>query len=217
MDVDGSQNSEPGASLAERIVHALPALLIAINLVLVSVIIDRPWQHEPQGLAPQVAPERNDLRELETGSSIGSLAPNFLLQDPTGAWTELATLRGTPVLINFWTTSCVYCVSEMPAIQRIADRYQDDVSIVGINVGESDTRVSDFAASLDVRYLLLLDQSLDVTQAYRVPGLPTTVFIDPFGVVRAIHSGPLQPDQMIEQLELLLANESIAQGFVSEL
>ncbi|MEX2431042.1 MAG: TlpA disulfide reductase family protein, partial [Dehalococcoidia bacterium] len=43
--------------------------------------------------------------------------------------------QGKPVVLNFWAALCAPCRAEMPDLQRVHEQRQDEVSILGIDVG----------------------------------------------------------------------------------
>ncbi len=94
----------------------------------------------------------------------------------------------------------------MPAIQRLADKYGDRLVIVGVNVGEDAKTARTFAENFDIRFTLLLDPDMAVTKAYQVRAMPTSLFIDPDGVVHSVHYGVLTPPQMEERIAPLLSS-----------
>jgi prepilin-type processing-associated H-X9-DG protein len=53
----------------------------------------------------------------------GRAAPNFSLQDLDGAAVSLASLRGTPAVLNFWSTWCQPCKIEHADLQQAARDY----------------------------------------------------------------------------------------------
>ncbi|MGH2531451.1 MAG: TlpA family protein disulfide reductase [Thermomicrobiales bacterium] len=181
-----------------------PPPLLAAILVAVALGVARPWQeNDPDlGIVAQVAPD--DVDGVETAPAAGSLAPNFRLETIDGEVVRLSDLRGTPIFLNFWATWCFSCVTEMPAMQRLADEYGDQLLIVGVNVGEEAGDARTFAGNFDIRYTLLLDAEMDVTRAYEVRAMPTSLFIDADGVVQSVHFGVLTPPQMKERIAPLL-------------
>ena len=182
------------------------AIALALALIVAAVGIASPWQRDddsPYGIVGQVEPAAG-AAELGTGPEVGKLAPNFLLQTLDGRTVRLSDLRGTPVFLNFWATWCFFCVTEMPAIQRLADRYGERLVVVGVNVGEAAAAARAFADQAAIRYTLLLDSQTEVTKAYKVLAMPTSLFLDPDGVVHSLSYGVLTPPQMKEILRPLV-------------
>jgi peroxiredoxin len=164
------------------------------------------------GLVGQLPPAEAELAELATAPEVGKLAPNFRLQTLDGQEIVLSDLRGRPVFLNFWATWCFPCVTEMPAMQRLADRYGEQIVVLGINTGEPADRARAFAANMEIRYPLVLDADTKVTEAYGVRAMPTSLFIDANGVVHSVSYGVLFPDQMEERLAPLLSTGQAARG-----
>ncbi len=190
-------------------VHRQRALALALALALVAsaVLVARPWQDGGDsrlGLVAPVAPPDPAVADLGTAPEVGKLAPNFLLATIDGRTIRLSDLRGRPVFLNFWATWCFFCLSEMPAMQRFADRHRDEVVVIGVNVGEPAADARTFAANFGIRYPLLLDADRHVTEAYRVRAMPTSIFIDADGVVRSVSPSVLTPPQMEERLAEVL-------------
>lgn len=69
-----------------------------------------------------------------------------------------------------------------------------------IDVGESATLVQAFVASHGFTYPVLLDTQGRVAQAYGIPGVPTTFFVDAEGIVKAYKIGPFQSQDEIKSV-----------------
>ncbi len=204
MQFENDRNEEPDPVWRERMGSALPGLLLALNVVLVGVILARPWEPTLHGPVAQVQPA-GAAANLPTGPDVGQLAPNFQLQDLAGNVVELAAMRGQPVVLNFWATWCIFCVSEMPALQRLAERFGSEITIIGVNVGQSLSDASAFATNEQITYPLVLDSNGDVTENYRIYAMPSTFVIDRDGVIRVLRYGTLLPPDLLAALEPLLA------------
>src|SRR5215831_5250032 len=64
---------------------------------------------------------------------LGKSAPAFTLKDVDGREITLASLRGKPVLLDFWATWCEPCREATPHIQALHDQYKDkSLMVVGI-------------------------------------------------------------------------------------
>lgn len=108
--------------------------------------------------------------------------------------------------MNLWATWCPPCRAEMPDLQRFYQHYKSrDVVVLGIDQGESAQTVRMFAASLGVRYPILLDARQQYGRAYAAVGLPTTVIVSPAGKVINAFDGALSYGQMVAAVNPALA------------
>lgn len=136
-------------------------------------------------------------------SSEPALPPNFWslrFERPEGGELMLATLRGRPVLLNFWATWCAPCLRELPLL----DRFQREQTargwqVVGLAV-DSPTPVREFLLKRPLGFpvgLAGLD-GVDLARSLgnEAGGLPFSVAIDAQGQARgrklgALHDGDL--------------------------
>lgn len=56
--------------------------------------------------------------------------------------------------------------------------------------------VQAFAREQGLSFPILLDETGDVAQQYRLRGIPTSFFIDRDGVIRGVHTGPLDASRL---------------------
>lgn len=142
------------------------------------------------------------------GTLVGKLAPALVAQGLDGRTHSLADADGRLVWVNFWATSCEPCRTEMPAMQRIAEAYADDVLILGVDWGEERGSVVDFVERYGVEYPILLDPGLEAYYRWASSdGLPRHYFIGQAGTVLREVIGPLEPARMLAILEELLASD----------
>ena len=125
----------------------------------------------------------------------GFLAPDFHLTTFAGDSYTLSELRGKPVLINFWASWCPPCRSEMPAIQRVYDEFQDQgFTVLAVNTTYQDDlgEAIIFAQIRKLTFPILLDRDASVANLYEVRSLPTTFFVDPQGIIsEVVVGGPM--------------------------
>jgi peroxiredoxin len=119
-------------------------------------------------------------------------APDFKLTALDGHTYQLSALRGRWVLVNFWATWCVPCVTELPALQSLADEWAGELTLLAINQREDAEVVRTFAAEHSLRFPILLHPDDTVLIGYQVVGLPQTVLIDPAGQMRYRTFGPIE-------------------------
>ena len=118
-------------------------------------------------------------------ATVGKAAPNFELQNLDGQSISLSSLKGRPVLVNFWATWCSPCVSEMPYIQEIHEDWSDSgLMVLAINTGGSASEVEQFLQEHNLSLPVLLDTKNVVAPKYGIRYIPTTFFIDKDGIVR---------------------------------
>lgn len=134
--------------------------------------------------------------KAETAANLGYLAPDFTLEDLNGQKVRLSDLRGKPVFLNFWASWCPPCRREMPELQKFHERYGDQITLIGVNWGESAKTVKEFLESFGVRYLNLLDERGTAFVLYRLTGIPESFFIDPEGFIRGVWIGPLTAEEI---------------------
>lgn len=124
----------------------------------------------------------------------GSQAPDFTLQDEQAQTMQLSQFRGTPVLLNFFNSTCPWCQTEMPRLaelyRRLSDDKEVDVAIIGIVVGQ-DTPLSaaQFAADKQLDFPTAVDTDGTVRTAYQLERIPTLILVDGQGVVQRTFEG----------------------------
>ncbi len=139
------------------------------------------------------------------GTRVGEPAPELGLTDLEGRTWTLDDAGERLVWVNFWATSCEPCRTEMPAMQRLAEAYADELLILGVDWGEDPNVVRDFVDRYDVRYPILLDPTLETFYRWAsTDGLPRHYFIGPEGTILREIVGPLEPARMVGIIEELL-------------
>lgn len=132
--------------------------------------------------------------------TVNEPAPDFELETLSGGSTRLSDYRGQVVMINFWATWCGPCRDEMPLIQEYYERYDGEMVVLGVNVGERRADVEKFVKEVEVDFPILLDENIEVERLYRVRAYPTTFFVDTEGTILYQHIGYLQERQLVQYL-----------------
>ena len=155
-------------------------------------------------------------QSLGAGSSGG--APDFTFnlyqgQDVLGGQeVQLSSLRGKPVVLNFWAGLCPPCRAEMPDLQGFYEEFSSQVTLVGVDVGQftglgSRNDAQNLLAELEITYPAGFTDSNKAVRAYRVLSMPTTVFITAEGDVFRTWAGALNREILSEiTMEMLEAS-----------
>lgn len=95
----------------------------------------------------------------------------------------LSESEGGFVLLNFWATWCAPCVAELPSLDVLQQKMYGrnlEVLAYSLNQGQAD-QVSNFYAENGIENLDVAVEIRDASQYVEMPGLPTTVLLDPYG------------------------------------
>jgi len=118
---------------------------------------------------------------------------------------RLADLRGTPVVVNFWASTCTPCLQEMPAFEEVHQEFGSQVRFIGVDVSDNDTRAMAMIRSTGVSYDIVTDKSGGSLIKAGGSSLPTTLVIDRNGTVIAAHGRAWSADELRRAIAPALA------------
>ncbi len=118
------------------------------------------------------------MAELEADDANRQQA-NFTLTDLQGKTWTLKDLKGKVVLVNFWATWCPPCRKEMPDLEALYNRFQDQgFVILAVSEDEETAKVAPFIAEQKITYPILLDPGNKVNNLFQVEGIPKSFVYD---------------------------------------
>ena len=134
---------------------------------------------------------------LTVGAPLGAaaadttgVAPPFTLNELGGQSASLSQYKGQVVMLNFWATWCGPCQQEMPLLDQMYRKYKPaGFTLIGVNVDKDAPPVKQLLERKPVSFPVLLDPASQVSKAYHVDEMPSTVLIDRKGNVRFLHRG----------------------------
>ncbi|WP_184134712.1 TlpA family protein disulfide reductase [Deinococcus humi] len=137
------------------------------------------------------------------GPLIGKPAPDFTLTSLDEVSISLASLKGRPVVLNFWASWCGPCREEAPLFRELgAQQTADGAAILGILFQETkEQNARDFIKEFALAYPTLRDPGINTGVDYGVSGIPETVFIDKEGIVQFMDRGGLTRERLNAGLE----------------
>ncbi len=130
-------------------------------------------------------------------------APSFVLTATTGTreylrvWNGLKLMKPYKnkiphrVILSFWSTTCLPCMTEIPELHTFAETHPDDsLKIFLINLDKSSSsEIKQFAAEKGWSLPVLLDPYQNTAKRYGVTAIPTLYVISPEGEIEHAFTG----------------------------
>jgi peroxiredoxin len=121
---------------------------------------------------------------------------------------NIADLRGKVVLVNFWATSCVTCVKEMPELVDTYRKYHDrGLDLVAVAMSyDPPAYVSNFAETRQLPFKVAIDNTGEVARRFGdVKLTPTTYVVNKRGEIVKRYVGEPDFAQLHQLIERLLS------------
>ncbi len=119
----------------------------------------------------------------------------------------LSSLKGRPVVVNFWATWCAPCVQEMPYLDGMSKELPD-IMFVGIGI-DTAQNIAQFVAKLPVSYRLLVAGHAGIALVRELGnsagGLPFTLLFDANGSIFDSILGQIEPVDLRQRIDRLVA------------
>jgi peroxiredoxin len=147
---------------------------------------------------------------------------DFILADLDGRQVRLSDFKGKVVLLVFWTTWCPDCRIEMPALEKLHQRFKDRAfALVAVDLRESQTSVQKFFSNHNLSFTALLDSNGQVGHRFGIRSIPTAIILDQDGAMigRAIGSRKWDGSAaaaFFEQLINILPNPQVTRAEESQ-
>jgi thiol-disulfide isomerase/thioredoxin len=136
---------------------------------------------------------------LTTGAgaapAVGVPAPPFTLTTIDGKTLTLASFAGKTLVINVWGSWCPPCRLETPdLIDEAKAMRAKGVAFLGVDTTETAAVVHSFSAAKGIPYPEAATTNASAfARDYGITNYPTTIVIDPHGILRAIHADNILP------------------------
>ncbi len=123
---------------------------------------------------------------------LGDVMYDFTVMKPDGTEITLSEVLKTKklVILNFWYTTCSWCVEEFPLINEIYGEYKDEIEIIAINPYPNDdiNGVAAFQAQYGLDFPMVKAPT-SWANTFDIQGYPTSIFIDRYGTICLVEAG----------------------------
>ncbi len=182
---------------------------LAIGLtILVVVVVGAAIAYNALAGAEGPGANLQGSQQSSAAQQANPLAPDFEVEAADDTLTQLSQLKGAPVVLNFWASTCGPCQSEMPGFQAAFKQYGDQLQFMMVDIpgfnGETVERAKRFLQDNSYTFPAYFDTQGRAAAAFGLSSLPRTYFIDAQGAVVASAAGALDEQVLQEGIDLLL-------------
>lgn len=124
---------------------------------------------------------------------------------------RLSEYGGQALAVNFWAVECPPCRAEMPALEKIHQRYKDEgLVVLGVDVGSwygnyrEDGQAKEFLEEVAVTYPVGRPQGPNLAADYGLTAIPTTFFVRPDGTIYGKWVGIVDERSLADVVEVML-------------
>ena len=133
----------------------------------------------------------------------GQVLPEFSpVVDLNGKPVSLADYRGKLVLLDFWATWCGPCITELPNIKEVYEKYYDKgFEIIGISLDTDEAALRTFIKENRLPWRQVFDgagRETSLAQQYGVSSIPAQFLIDREGTVISVKARGKRLKDLVE-------------------
>ncbi len=128
---------------------------------------------------------------------------DFAFKGIDGNTITLSSLYGRPVVLDAWTSWCLFCAKHIADFAVLQKEFGDKLLIVEVNRGESLEIVKNYSGEVDGSHTLLFVLDADDSLYKDINGfsMPETLFIDKEGTIVDHIRGPMDIIEMRRHIQ----------------
>lgn len=185
-----------------------PVGIVVITLISASVALAAAWALLATRGSDAV-PVQEALDQVDAGpvvpkgaptAEVGAPAPDVRLDYLDGGTQQLSELRGAPVVLNFWSSTCAPCLQEMPDFQKVYAAAGGKLTVVGVDVADTESAGRQMVERTGVKYRNARDPRSQILAVFGGTALPRTVLVGADGTVLDTHTGALSAAELEDLL-----------------
>ena len=131
-----------------------------------------------------------DISTAQLG--VGDVMYDFTVTTSSGEKITLSEVlkEKKMVMLNFWYTTCSWCMTEFPIMAEEYEKYKDEIEIIALDPLDGAAAVQSFQQSNNLPFKVA-DCPASWSSVFGVTGYPTSVFIDQYGVICVVEAGAI--------------------------
>ena len=104
-------------------------------------------------------------------------------------------LRGSVVILDFWTYCCVNCMHVLPVLRAVEEHFRGEpVVVIGVHSGkftaeQDPARIREAVGRYEVLHPVVVDDGMSLWSRYAIRSWPTLVVVRPDGTLAAVAPG----------------------------
>lgn len=106
-----------------------------------------------------------------------------VLHSLTGKDKQFSDYRGKPLIINVWASWCGPCRAEMGSLNRLAQRYKKQFTVIGISTDDDALAAKHFIKQYKVGFENYIDSNVFLENMLGADTIPLTILVDAEGRV----------------------------------
>ena len=185
----------------------IPILAVGVPLLIfVTVLIIGMLQSGRDSGRPGV---NDTLGEVDVTTDVHS---DFQITTLDGRELRLSDLRGSIVMVDFWSSWCPPCRAEASVLAEAYERWSEiGVEFVGISIWDNEEDVIDFINIHNITYPNGIDNDGSIAVEFGVKGIPEKFFVNPQGEIVRKVNGP-NTSQSLDAVLTQMSDEAIGIG-----
>ena len=137
---------------------------------------------------------------------------DFLVTTLVGSELRLSDLRGSIVMVDFWSSWCPPCRAEAPVLVEAYERWSKlGVEFVGISIWDDEDDVRDFVMRHGIAYPNAIDDDGGIAVEFGVKGIPEKFFVNAEGEIVRKVNGP-NTSQSLDEVLTEMSDAAIGIG-----
>ena len=138
---------------------------------------------------------------------VSASSNDFTLEDMEGDLFTLSENLGKgPILLNFWATWCSPCKHELPHLQELMEKYEEQgfqLYTISIDSPKSQSKIKPYVKSKRFTFPVLLDTNSEVLKQFQGNSVPFQVLLDKEGNIVETHTGYNPGDEKILEEKII--------------